>query len=147
MLCMDANLNNIVLYILVIDDNKNDQFFLKRAIGEIVPYAIVESLQDGAEAMDFLANCVSLPNLIFLDLNMVKLSGEQTIKKIRSSGALKKIPVVILTTSRDEDEKKKLISAGANDFYSKPDRPAELRSIVKEVVNRWVIEQIGLQHL
>src|SRR5215207_5907573 len=101
---MDQNLNTIVLYILIIDDDVDDHFLLRKAINQVVPQAIVESLYDGSEALQFLENCTALPNLIFLDLNMPIVSGMNTIKLIRQNESLSKIPIAILTTStRDWD--------------------------------------------
>src|SRR5690349_10600368 len=117
---MNYYLNNVTSYILIIDDDTDDHFFLKKAIGKVIPHAIVKSLYDGEDALEYLTRSTELPNLIFLDLNMVRISGQKTMKLIRQNPALSKIPVVILTTSTNEREKEELLALGANDFYSKP---------------------------
>jgi two-component system response regulator len=131
-------INHVVTYILIVDDDRDDQFFLRRTIGDVIPYAIIESLYDGAEAMKFLDDCISLPNLIVLDLNMTKLSGHETIRRIRMNRHLDKIPVIVLTTSRNEDEKQQVLRLGANDFYSKPEHPGGFKSIIQEIVDKWI---------
>jgi CheY-like chemotaxis protein len=137
---MDPALNRIVFYILVVDDDQDDQFFLRKALTDKIPQAIVESLYDGSEALQYLNSCTSLPNLIFLDLNMMKLSGKETIKVIRRNKYLNKVPVVILTTSRNASERSELINLGANAFYTKPDNPDALMKIVEEVGQRWLTQ-------
>lgn len=127
------------LYILVVDDDQDDQFFLRRAISQVIPQAIVESLFDGAEAMAYLEKCTTLPNLIFLDLNMVKLSGQVTMGLIRENLYLNNVPVVILTTSKNEEEKDELLKMGANDFYTKPVNNKDLLKIVSEVKEKWLV--------
>lgn len=135
---MDTDLNNIFFYVLIVDDDKDDHFFLRQAIGEVVPQAIVESLYDGSEALSYLDTCTALPNLIFLDLNMSRISGRNTVSVIRKNDSLKNVPVIILTTSTNEIEKQDLLQLGADDFYSKPAHPKELLKLVKKVCDKYL---------
>jgi CheY-like chemotaxis protein len=135
---MDTVLNNIFFYILIVDDDKDDHFFLRQAINQVIPQAIIESLYDGSEALEYLDNCVTLPNLILLDLNMSKISGRSTITLIRQNANLSNVPVVILTTSKSTYEKEELIKLGANDFYSKPDQVKDLVPIVRELREKFL---------
>jgi len=126
------------LYILVVDDDHDDQFFLRRAISQVIPQAIVESLYDGNEAMAYLDKCAALPQLIFLDLNMLKLSGKVTMGLIRQNAYLNSVPVIILTTSKNESEREELLKLGASDFYTKPFNTNDLVHIVSEVSSKWL---------
>jgi CheY-like chemotaxis protein len=126
-------------YILVVDDDHDDQFFLRRAIGQVIPQAIVESVYDGTEAMAYLDRCTPLPQLIFLDLNMLKLSGKVTMGLIRQNEYLNKVPVIILTTSKNELERDELLRLGANEFYTKPFNTDDLVPIVSEVSSKWLV--------
>lgn len=135
---MDTVLNNIFSYILIVDDDKDDHFFLRQAINQEIPQAIVESLYDGSEALEYLDNCVTLPNLILLDLNMSKISGRSTITLIRKNESLSRVPVVILTTSKSTYEKEELIQLGANDFYSKPNQVKDLVPLVRELRDKYL---------
>lgn len=135
---MDTVLNNIFSYILIVDDDKEDHFFLRQAINQEIPQAIVESLYDGSEALEYLDNCVTLPNLILLDLNMSKISGRSTITLIRKNESLSRVPVVILTTSKSTYEKEELIQLGANDFYSKPNQVKDLVPLVRELRDKYL---------
>lgn len=135
---MDPLLNNIIYYILIVDDDQDDQYFLRKVISEKIPQAIVESLYDGTEALRYLDSCTALPNLIFLDLNMMKLSGRETMKVIRQNSYLSNVPVVVLTTSRNENERNEMLELGAKAFYSKPDHAGDLVRIVEEVRDNWL---------
>lgn len=130
----------ITYYILIVDDEKDDHYFLTKSVKENIPQAIVESLYDGAEALKFLEECITYPNLIFLDINMPKLSGRETIKVIRKNEALSKVPIIILTTSRNETEKKEMLALGADEFYSKPYNHIDLNKIVIEVRDKYLID-------
>src|SRR6478609_6006869 len=130
---MNPNLNNVVFYILVVDDDHDDQYLIRKAITQEIPQAIVESLYDGSEALAYLEKCKSFPNLVLLDLNMTKISGKDTVRIIRQNEHLAKVPVVVLTTSKNEKERKELMNLGANGFYTKPHSSAELAAIIREV--------------
>jgi DNA-binding response OmpR family regulator len=69
---------------------------------------------------------------------MVKLSGKVTMGIIRKNANLNKVPVIILTTSKNAAEKDELLSMGANDFYTKPFETRDLLKIVSEVKSRWL---------
>jgi CheY-like chemotaxis protein len=135
---MNPILNNVVFYILVVDDDHDDQYFIRKAITQEIPQAIVESLYDGSEALAYLEKCTSLPNLIFLDLNMAKISGKDTMRIIRNNDHLSKVPVVVLTTSRNEKERSELLALGASAFYTKPHSSHDLSAIMREVKEKYL---------
>ncbi len=134
----DDNVNTVTKYVLIVDDDKDDQHFLRGALEHEVPYLLVESVFDGDEAIDFLSKCESMPNLILLDLNMQRLSGQQTIKLIKANENLRQVPVVIITTSRNKTEREKLLEMGAAGFYTKASKKAELEKLVSEIRKKWL---------
>jgi CheY-like chemotaxis protein len=136
---MDLILNNITFYVLIVDDNEHDHFLLRKAINKVIPQTIIESLYNGSEALAFLDNCTSLPNLIFLDLNMPLLSGTEAIKVIRKNENLAKIPIIILTSNYSNSKKQEMFKLGANDFYTKPLNPKDLIKIVEAVTDKWLV--------
>lgn len=135
---MSFNFNDIAVYLLIIDDDADDHFLLRKAIDATIPQAIVESLYDGSEALQFLENCTTLPNLIFLDLNMPVVSGTSTIKLIREQDYLANLPIIVLTTSNNEKDRTESMKLGASDFYSKPFSHPDLIKIVEEVKQKWL---------
>lgn len=135
---MDLNLNNIMYYILIVDDDSDDHYFLRTALNKVIPQALIESVYDGEEALAYLDSCTFMPNVIFLDLNMAKISGRDTMKIIKQNEVLNKVPVVIFTTSRDEDEKAELLKLGAAAFYSKPNQLDDLVQLVTDVKSKYL---------
>ncbi|MCE3226139.1 MAG: response regulator receiver protein [Bacteroidetes bacterium] len=124
--------------ILIVDDDKDDHFFLRRAINEVVPKAEVKSFYDGTEVMDYLYSRDRIPDLIFLDLNMQKMNGRSTVALIKQDEFFFKIPVIILTTSSSLSDRLDLTDLGADDFFTKPIGAGDLISIVEKVKNRWL---------
>lgn len=137
---MEPNLNTIFYYILIVDDEKNDHFFIRRSIDHLIPQAIVESLYDGSEALEYLDNCTAMPNLIILDLKMRRISGRETVGIIRKNEALAKVPVVIFTNSNEHQEKEELLAMGADAFYTKPTDMSGLNLIIEEMRDRWLYQ-------
>ena len=137
---MEPNQNSVFYYILIVDDEKNDHFFIRRAIDHLIPQAIVESLYDGSEALEYLDHCSAMPNLIILDLKMREISGRDTISIIRKNEALSKVPVVIFTNSKDHSEKEELLAMGAEGFYTKPSEMNDLNLIIEEVRDKWLYQ-------
>lgn len=124
--------------ILIVDDDQDDHFFLRTALSEVLPRAFVKSCYDGSEAITYLEHCISLPNIIFLDLNMQRTSGKTVTNFIRKQDPMKKLPVIILTSGKNAHEKKELVKLGASDFYTKPNSIKELIQIVNSVKNNWL---------
>lgn len=135
---MDLNLNNIIYYILIVDDDSDDHYFLRTALNKVIPQALIESVYDGEEALQYLDSCTFMPNVIFLDLNMAKISGRDTIKIIKQNEVLSKVPVVIFTTSKDEEEKAEMLKLGAAAFYSKPSQIEDLIAVVEDVKEKYL---------
>jgi len=132
-------LNNKMYNILIVDDNKDDHFFLNRAILKVLPTATVKSIFDGAEAIQYLFKENILPDLIFLDLNMDQLSGSFILNIIKKNKKLSKIPVIVLTSSSSLADRMNLkIKLRANDFFTKPINNEELIKIILKVKDKWL---------
>ncbi len=107
--------------ILLVDDDADDRDMFCEALHEVDDSVECIAAQDGAEALGILqAGLGTLPDWIFLDLNMPRLNGQQCLSEIKRTGTLLHIPVIIYTTSKqqqDIDETRKL---GAAHFITKP---------------------------
>jgi len=137
---MEKAVLNTKYNILIVDDNKDDHFFLNKAIREVIPSAIVKSLFDGSEAIEYLFKNNELPDLIFLDLHMDKLSGSFTMNLIKKNKKLSKIPVIILTSSTSLADRIDLkIKLRASDFYTKPISGSDLTKIIEKVKDKWLV--------
>lgn len=135
---MDLILNSIVFYFVIVEDNKKDHSFLRKAIHRVVPQAIVESIYSGDEAVHFFNKCSAVPNLIFLDEDMLKIAGRNTIEIIKCVEGLAKVPLIFLSNTITEAQKKDFLKQGVNDFYTKPYEPNDLIKIVTSVNRKWL---------
>jgi DNA-binding response OmpR family regulator len=116
--------------ILIIDD-KNE--FRKLTTTILSNKYEVEGAENGVLALSILHGGF-MPDLIISDLMMPVLSGEGFLDQIKSSGAFKDIPVIILSSINKSDEKIKLINQGASDYLEKPYNPAELLARIENIL-------------
>lgn len=124
----NANMENIEVEILLIEDSKLDAELTLRALTKNRIANRVVHINDGAAALDFLfgtgvyegRNIQNKPKLILLDLKMPKVDGMQVLKRIKSNDATKRIPVVVLTSSKENPDIEKCYDLGANSYIVKP---------------------------
>lgn len=131
--------------IIIADDDDDDQVMLSAAFKEIGFEGSIENISNGEELMDYLFkqgkyqdNKSTAPHLILLDLNMPKKDGRAVLQEIRSNHKLKKIPVVVFTTSSNKDDIAHSYELGANSFISKPSSYEDLKEIAKAIKNYWL---------
>jgi CheY-like chemotaxis protein len=133
------------LTILIADDDADDRLMIREAFEEgrlINPLRFVE---DGEELLDYLCRRGSyeptgsapLPGLIILDLNMPRKDGREALREIKNHPDLKQIPVVVLTTSRAEEDIVRTYDLGVNSFITKPVSFLGLVETVKSLHNYW----------
>lgn len=114
--------------ILLVDDNASDAEMTIRALSKRNQINNLLRVKDGAEALDFLfANGAfsdrsmgATPKLIILDLKLPKVSGVEVLSRIKTDERTQKIPVVILTSSREAQDVKECYELGANGYVVKP---------------------------
>jgi CheY-like chemotaxis protein len=126
--------------ILIVDDDKDEHNLLRAAIKQIIPNAYTISMFDGKEVIDSLFGkpMKRLPDIIFLDINMPKLNGLVTTKLLKANEVLKKIPVIILTTSSNTADHYEAIRNGADAFFQKAASFDDLLKIIKAVKDVWL---------
>lgn len=127
-------------YIVVADDDLDDQYLIKQAVAETGIAHQIIFLSNGLQLMELLLKKGSYadtndehPDLILLDLNMPLLDGYGALAQIRINFSPKELPVYVLSTSRFEYDKNKSKELGANDFFTKPDRLPALKDIIKNI--------------
>lgn len=131
--------------ILIADDDAEDRMLLKEALEENHLKNTVHFVENGEELMDFLYNrgkytnkeTYPLPGLILLDLNMPKKDGREALKEIKEDTHLKHLPVVILTTSKAEEDILKTYDLGVSSFITKPVTFAALVEMMKTLADYW----------
>lgn len=122
--------------ILLTDDDEDDREFFGQAIADLDLNYPVEFCKNGVELLDRLYDkSTDIPDIIFLDLNMPKLSGIETLKKIREDERFKNIPVIaIYSTSATIDGIKGTLGLGANVYIVKPISFSDLKKIIAKVI-------------
>jgi two-component system response regulator len=124
--------------ILIVDDSLDDFEATKRAFVKANLANAIRHEHSGESALAYLRSDEAImPGLILLDLNMPGLDGRKTLEIIKRSAALKKIPVVILTTSDDERDIQACYELGANTYVQKPVDFDGLISAVKRLKEYW----------
>jgi len=128
--------------ILVIEDNGSDVFLLQRALNKQDLHFELTHLLDGGQALAFIRRQgayadAAIPNLILLDLNLSKYTGEDILREIRGAGHLTGVPVCVWSSSRSRRDEARLKGLGVSRFITKPsglDRFMEIGSILKDVL-------------
>ena len=131
--------------ILMAEDDSDDRFLMEKATKELATRAGFRFVEDGEELMLYLRRSEKYvdpsfsprPGLIFMDLNMPKKDGRQALMEIKTDPDLRKIPVVIWTTSDEREDKILCQKAGADDFVTKPAEYAQLVDSVRRLLTRY----------
>lgn len=110
----------MVKIIFMIDDDEDDRDIFREALLKCCPNINLLFATDGVEALNFLRSYEVIPDAIFLDINMPRMNGIECLRNLRDSAITKDIPVVIHTTSADEEAEKVVMQLGANYYMTKP---------------------------
>ncbi|TVQ65463.1 MAG: response regulator [Balneolaceae bacterium] len=129
-------------HILLIEDNPDDILLTKRALEKIDGSIHVDVCESGLDAMEYLFHSTSggrpKPDLIVLDLNLPKISGFDVLKKIRSHETTRALPVVVLSSSREESDLRRATEYGANSFIRKPVDFVKFREVADLIARYWL---------
>jgi CheY-like chemotaxis protein len=131
--------------LLLADDDPDDRLLIKDALDEGRLVVDLRQVEDGEELMDYLHRCGKYaepnsspcPDLILLDLKMPRKSGHQALEEIKANPELRCIPIVILTTSRAEEDVVRSYALGANSFMVKPPAFGTLIEAMKTLERYW----------
>lgn len=126
--------------ILLVEDNANDAELTLRALKQRNLANQVLVCRDGAEAMDFFAEGKSLvPKVILLDLKLPKVDGLEVLRRLKGNARTKSIPVVVLTSSREEPDIERAYELGANSYIVKPVDFEAFARAVSDVGLYWLL--------
>ena len=124
--------------ILIVEDSPDDFEATKRAFSKANLRNRIEHAESGESALAYLrSETTEKPGLILLDLNMPGLDGRKTLEIIKKTESLRKIPVVVLTTSNDERDVKACYELGANTYIQKPVDFDGLISAIQRLKEYW----------
>lgn len=130
------------IQILLVEDNEGDILLTLEAFKELKVRNTVAVVKDGVEAIDFLKRKGEYagsrsPDLILLDINMPRLNGIEVLDFIKRDEKLRKIPVVMLTTSSSESDITECYEKSANCFITKPLDFGRFLSVVQSIESFW----------
>lgn len=129
--------------ILMVEDNPTDVLIAREGFSRAEMLNTLHVADDGIEAIEFLNRRgkyadAPRPDLIVLDLNMPRKNGQEVLAEIKTDDNLKNIPVVILTTSKSEDDISKAYGLHANCYISKPVDFDEFTTVVQAIHDFWL---------
>lgn len=125
-------LQNQLLFL--VDDDMDDHEIFKSALAKVDGDLALLTATNGYEALDVLSTANTLPDYIFVDLNMPRMGGLQFLKEIKQTETLKNIPVIIYSTSSNPGDIAKTKELGAVSFITKPSRFSDLCSLLQSLV-------------
>lgn len=137
--------------ILLVDDSANDVELAIDAFAECRLGSAIDVARSGKEAMDHLfgrklgadGSSLPLPDLILMDLKMPGIDGFEVLHEIKGAPSLRRIPVVVLTSSRDEGDLAMAYDAGANSYLVKPVSFSEMVKLVESIGAFWLTANVG----
>lgn len=130
--------------ILMAEDDADDRLLARDALAECGLGEDLRFVENGEELLDYLLQRgkydaqTPRPGLILLDLNMPVKDGREVLQEIKNNTALRRIPVVVLTTSRADTDIDRIYNLGANSFITKPVRYDSLVQVMRAISNYWL---------
>ena len=133
--------------ILLVEDNPSDVGLTQRALAKSRVSNELVVAEDGQEALDYLfgagahagRDVTELPALVLLDLKLPKVDGLQVLRQIRADDRTRRLPVVILTTSREEQDVAQSYDLGANSYIRKPVDFTQFAQAVEQMGLYWLV--------
>lgn len=128
--------------ILIVDDDPGDAELMRMSLDFLGERMTVAFASDGEEALTWLeaeaASKEAKAALVLLDLNLPRIGGIEVLRRLRDDGRLRRISVVVLTSSAREQDRKAALQAGAAEFLTKPVSFEDLMSEIKRIVATYV---------
>jgi two-component system response regulator len=140
-------MNHCDIEILFAEDSVDDAILTIRALKKSGLTNKIQHVKDGVEALDFIycrgnfsaRNFNDQPKMILLDLKMPKVSGIEVLEKLKSDATTSSIPIVVLTSSKEDPDIKKCYALGVNSYIVKPVESENFFHVLKELGYYWTI--------
>ncbi|MBV9301395.1 MAG: response regulator [Acidobacteriaceae bacterium] len=129
------------LRILLVEDSPSDVRLIREAMKKTPIPLEIRVARDGVEAMDYLhqaqAGLVHCPDIILLDLNLPKKNGREVLAEVKAEPKLKQIPVLVMTSSKADEDVLAAYSLNANCYIAKPGDLQEYENVVRAIEDFW----------
>ncbi len=142
---------NRLAHILLVEDNRMDVELTLDAFREARLLNTVHVAPNGQDALDYIfgrgkyaeRNTYPIPNLILLDLKLPGIDGFEVLRQIKETPILKRIPVIVLTSSKEEGDRAFSYDIGANSYLVKPVSFEGFLSIIRQIEGYWLSLNVG----
>src|SRR4051794_30357681 len=124
------------LTVFLVDDDEDDKEMFAEVMAEICGFNTCITASNGFEALKLLQSTKTLPDFIFLDLNMPRVNGKQCLVQLKKDERLAPIPVIIYSTSGLESDKEETAQLGADYFFKKPSSIQQLKKELELVLDK-----------
>jgi CheY-like chemotaxis protein len=133
-----ADAPNPHITIMLIDDDMDDCKLFEEGLREVDPSVKLITAEGGIEAfLKLEAGSPDLPDFIFLDLNMPVKDGREVLSELKNDELLKKIPIIIYTTSSNKSEKEETLQQGAVSWITKPHSVTGISEVIAEILEKF----------
>ncbi len=131
--------------ILLVEDDPGDQELTRRALADAGIHHDLRVVEDGEEALQYLMRqgvydnpmSAPTPQLVLLDLNLPRIDGKKVLQRIRERPDLRRLPVVVLTTSLQEEDVAQIYELGANSYIAKPVDLSAFVDVLRSLTHYW----------
>ena len=125
--------------ILLVEDNRDDEELALLAYerNRVANQLVV--VRDGQEALDYLGACAVLPEVVLLDLKLPRVEGLEVLRRLRGDPRTRRLPVVVLTSSREEEDMLRSYDLGANSYVRKPVDFAQFSNVMQQLQMYWLL--------
>ncbi len=131
------------LRILLVEDSPSDVRLIREALKDTPVWVQLTVAQDGVEAIEYLHNSekglAARPDLMLLDLNLPRKNGREVLAEVKTSPTLKQIPILVMTSSRSDEDIAQAYALNANCFITKPGDLDEYQNVVKAIEEFWFL--------
>ena len=129
--------------ILLVEDDRLDAMTVKRALNDLRVSNELVHKPDGEQAVEYLKNGDNKkPGVILLDLNTPKMNGSEFLKVVKADNELKKIPVIVLTGSSQQDDVEESFKLGAAGYMVKPIDYARFVEVIRTIDRYWTLSEL-----
>lgn len=127
--------------LLLVEDSAPDVQILQRVLRDAGPGVELRVARDGQEAIEELVrqpiDKAPLPDLVLLDLHLPRFGGLEVLKRVRENPQTRQLPVVVWSTSRQEEEVRDVYQAGGNSYIQKPRDFPQYREVIEALLHYW----------
>lgn len=142
-------MNQNQFHVLLIEDNPDHAILINEILKQIKEITKITLIDDGQNALNFMMTAKrrkQLPDLILLDLKLPKINGIDLLKKWKGDHSFIHLPIVVLSTSDIEKDKKTALSFGADQYLVKPSNYDSLYNLIQKIIKQILKKKIQLVH-